>query len=264
MPSEPAARPKVVVKIGGSTLGRHDTTLADLVALQGQGVPLVVVHGGGSTITRWLEVHQVPTRFVRGLRATDAEALQVVVAVLAGLINKELVAALGALGGRAVGLCGADGGLIRARRHDPELGYVGQVEAVETALLQQLLAAGYLPVVAPVGALWEGGEARNQLLNINADTVAGDIAVALAARSLVFLTDVPGVRDGQGEIVHHLSTEGAVALMADGTIAGGMIPKVEACLRASGNGASAAIVDGREPHTLLAALRDEPVGTHMA
>lgn len=253
----------VVVKIGGSTLGRHDTTLEDLAALQRQGVPLVVVHGGGKAISHWLEVHRVPSRFVRGLRATDAEALEVVVAVLAGLINKELVAAINALGGLAIGLCGADGALIRARRHDPELGFVGQVEAVETAVLHHLLAGGYMPVVAPVALLWESGRLQGQLLNINADTVAGEVAAAVGARALVFLTDVPGVRNGQGETLGRLSQEEAQALLADGTIAAGMIPKVEACLRASSGGAGAVIVDGREPHTLLAALQGEPLGTHI-
>jgi len=147
--------PIIVVKIGGCTLGIHDTTLEDLVALQKEDWRPVVVHVGGATIGEWLDSRAIPTRFVRGLRVTDAESLRVVLAVLAGLINKELVAAIGALGGRAIGLSGADGGLIRVRQLDPELGYVRQIERVHSDMLIRLLEAGYLPVIAPLGILWE-------------------------------------------------------------------------------------------------------------
>ena len=182
--------PTIVVKIGGSTLGSHDTTLQDLVALQREGWRPLVVHGGGAAISEWLNERKAPTRFERGLRVTDAKSLRVVVAVLAGLINKELVAAIGALGGQAIGLSGADGGLIRVRQLDPDLGYVGEIEGVDSDMLVRLFDAGYLPVVAPLGLLWEDQRLQSQILNINADTVAGEVAFALAARWLVFLTDV--------------------------------------------------------------------------
>jgi acetylglutamate kinase len=257
--------PIIVVKIGGSTLGSHDTTLEDLVALQREGWRPLVVHGGGAAISEWLDSRDAPTRFVRGLRATDAKSLRVVVAVLAGLINKELVAAISALGGRAIGLSGADGGLIRVRQLDPELGYVGQIDRVDSDMLLQLFEAGYLPVVAPLGILWENQRLQNQILNINADTVAGEVAFALAAPWLVFLTDVAGVSGSDGASLAHLSCQEAAALIDQGTVSGGMIPKVEACLRACGGGTRTAIIDGRQQHALLAAVqRAEFAGTTIS
>jgi acetylglutamate kinase len=253
--------PILVVKIGGSTLGSHDTTLKDLVALQGRGWRPLVVHGGGAAISEWLKVHDTPTRFVRGLRVTDAASLRVVVAVLAGLINKELVATINALGGRALGLSGADGALIRVSPLDPELGYVGRIEGVDGAMLRRMLDGGYLPVVAPLGLLWDEGP-RDQIMNINADTVAGEVALALGARWLVFLTDVPGIARHDGRSLAQLSPGEASALVEEGVVSGGMIPKVEACLRATTGGTRTAIIDGRQPHALLAALeRGEMAGT---
>lgn len=257
--------PIIVVKIGGSTLGSHDTTLEDLVALQREGWRPAVVHGGGMTISEWLNSRAIPTRFVRGLRVTDGESLRVVLAVLAGLINKELVAAIGALGGRAIGLSGADGGLIRVRQLDPELGYVGEIERVDSDMLLQLFEVGYLPVVAPLGILWENQRLQNRILNINADTVAGEVAFALEARWLVFLTDVAGVSGSDGGSLAHLSCREATALIDEGTVSGGMIPKVEACLRACEGGTRTAVIDGRQPHALLAAVqRAEFAGTTIS
>ena len=254
--------PVLVVKIGGSTLGSHDTTLEDLVALQGRGWRPLVVHGGGALVSEWLKLHDTPTRFVRGLRVTDAASLRVVVAVLAGLVNKELVAALNALGGRAIGLSGADGALIRVSPLDPELGYVGQIERVDGDMLRQLLDERYLPVVAPLGLLWQDGGPRNQIMNINADTVAGEAALALGARWLVFLTDVPGIVGRDGHSLARLAPGEAAALVEEGIVSDGMIPKVEACLRAAAGGTRTAIIDGRQPHALLAALdRGELAGT---
>ncbi len=252
----------LVVKIGGSTLGSHDTTLEDLVALRGQGWRPAVVHGGGAAISEWLKVHDTPTRFARGLRVTDAASLRVVVAVLAGLINKELVVALNARGGRAIGLSGADGGLIRVSVLDPELGFVGQIERVDGDMLMGLLDEGYLPVVAPLGILWQDERPQDQIMNINADTVAGEVALALGARWLVFLTDVPGIAGRDGHSLARLSPEEAAALVEEGVVSGGMIPKVEACLQAATGGTRTAIIDGRQPHALLAALeRGELAGT---
>jgi acetylglutamate kinase len=251
----------LVAKIGGSTLGRHDTTLEDVVALQAEGLRPLVVHGGGTTITDWLGLHGLPTRFQRGLRVTDAETLRVVVAVLAGLVNKELVADLQGRGGRAVGLSGADGGLLRAQLLDESLGYVGEVTEVDTRPLLDLLDDGFLPVVAPIALWWEGDRPRGQLLNVNADTAAGAIARALSARWLVFLTDVAGVRGRDGDVLPHLSPEEATALGEAGVIDGGMIPKVEACVGASGAGCRSVVVDGRVEHALLSAVRGQATGT---
>jgi len=250
----------LVAKIGGSTLGARDTTLEDVVALQRRGLRLVVVHGGGALISEWLKAHEVPTRFERGLRVTDERTLEVVVAVLAGLVNKGLVAALAAAGGRAVGLSGADGGLLKARLLDEKLGFVGEVAEVDTRPLLGLLDDGFVPVVAPVAVEWRGEAPTGQLLNINADTAAGAVAEALAARWLVFLTDVPGIRDEDGRTVTALSPARASALTEAGVVQGGMIPKVEACLGAAGSGCRSVIADGRRAGALIEAI-EERTGT---
>ncbi len=246
----------LVAKIGGSTLGAHDTTLADVVALQRRGVRPLIVHGGGPLISDWLKTHGVPTRFERGLRVTDARTLEVVVAVLAGLVNKRLVAALTAAGGRAVGISGADGGLLKARVLDEKLGHVGEVVEVDTRPLLDLLDDGFVPVVAPIAVEWRGEAPVDQLLNINADTAAGAVASALSARWLVFLTDVPGIRGEDGETVANLSPAQAGLLTEAGVIEGGMIPKVEACLQAAASGCRSVIADGRRTGALLEAIED--------
>jgi acetylglutamate kinase len=251
----------IVVKIGGSTLGAHDTTLEDLVTLQRAGAAVVVVHGGGATVTEWLTRHGAGTRFVRGLRVTDPDALAVVVAVLAGLVNKQLVAQVNALGGRAAGLSGADGPTILAEVREPDLGRVGAVCEVRTDLLTRLMAGGYLPLLSSVGLDVRAPAPDAALLNINADTVAGEVAAALRARQLIFLTDVPGVQDAGGTVRPRLDPAEAETLIRAGTVGGGMIPKVEACMRAAAAGAAARIVDGRAPHTLLAAVRGAELGT---
>jgi len=254
----------LVAKIGGSTLGSHDTTLADVVQLQVNGMRLVVVHGGGSLISEWLARHNLPTRFEQGLRVTDDESLKVVVAVLAGLVNKEIVAKLSSLGARAIGLSGADGGVLRARTLASKLGFVGEITGVNTAPLHSLLDRGTIPVIAPIALEWEGEKPSAQLLNINADGAAGAIAEALEARWLVFLTDVPGVRTGEGEIADSLSPEHAAALIGAGVVQGGMIPKVRACLSAANAGTRCLIVDGREEHALLRSIEGRMTGTTIA
>ncbi|OFW67411.1 MAG: acetylglutamate kinase [Actinobacteria bacterium RBG_13_63_9] len=246
----------LVAKIGGSTLGAHDTTVEDIVALQRRSVRPVVVHGGGALISEWLEAREVPTRFERGLRVTDERTLEVVVAVLAGLVNKRLVAALTAAGGRAVGLSGADGGLFKAPLLDERLGFVGEVAEVDTRPLLDLLDDGFVPVVAPIAVEWRGETVTGQLLNVNADTAAGAVAAALGARWLVFLTDVPGILGEDGQTVGALSPPRASALTKAGVIQGGMIPKVEACLRAAASGCRSVIVDGRRASALQGAIED--------
>lgn len=250
----------LVVKIGGSTLGSHDTTLDDLAELQRRGVACVVVHGGGALVSEWLKRLDVPTRFQNGLRVTDAEALKVVVAVLAGLVNKELAASLAARGAMAAGISGADAGVLRARISNPELGFVGEITEVDAEPLRQLLAGGVIPVIAPVALAWSDDGATGQLLNTNADTAAGAIAAALAARRLVFLTDVPGVK-AAGAVLPALPPERAAELVQSGVIEGGMIPKVEACLAAAAAGSESVIVDGREEHALLRAAEGAAQGT---
>ena len=250
----------IVVKIGGSTLGSHDTTLADVAELARRGMRPVVVHGGGAMISDWLKRLGVPTRFEKGLRVTDEASLDVVVGVLAGVVNKQLVRSLQALGVKAVGLTGADGGLLHCRMANEALGFVGEIETVDAQLLESLIAGGAVPVVAPIGLLYERFQPGNQLLNINADTAAGAIAGALGAKWLVFMTDVPGVK-AEGAVIEELDQKRARRLMEAGVIEGGMIPKVEACLHAAAAGTRAVIVDGRQEHALLALIEGGSAGT---
>ena len=251
-----------VVKIGGATLGKHDTTIEDIVYLQRQGKSLVIVHGGGKLITEWLTKQGISTRFVQGERVTDKATLEVAISVLAGLVNKEIVAAINSLGGQAVGISGVDGALIQCSAKDKELGYVGTVEKVNIAPLKVLLQSGYIPVVAPVGlsSADKPGEAP-QVLNINADTVAGEIAAAIGAEKLIFLTDVVGVCDHSGKLLPQLSPDKAEALLTSGVVSGGMIPKIKACLRALPNTLTTCIIDGRQPHSLLRNIEGHGDGT---
>lgn len=246
----------IVVKIGGATLGAEDTTLEDLVALHAQGWCPVVVHGGGPLISEWSQRLGISPRFEKGLRVTDEVTLQVVVALLAGWINKELVAHLTALGGKALGLSGIDGRLLEAQVKDPALGHVGDVVKVNTQPVLLALEAGYIPVVAPMALAQDDAT----ILNINGDTAAGELAVALKAQQLIFLTDVDGVRDGSGVVIPRLTASEARRLMAQGVVAGGMVPKVEAGLRAAAASVSCRILDGRRAHALAQAVV-APLGT---
>ena len=239
----------IVVKIGGSTLGNHDTTLEDLVEIQKQGKSLVVVHGGARVTSEWLARLGIPTSFVSGLRVTDAETLKVVAAALGGLVNKELVVAIQALGGRAVSLSGCDGNLLRANIKSPELGYVGEIVAIDPTPLKLLLNAGYMPVISPIS--FGSVEGRTMLLNVNGDTAAGEIAAALAAEKLVFLTDVEGIHDGSGKTIPRLNLAEAKDMIASGVASGGMAPKIEASLRALITTQVVRIIDGKISHALL-------------
>jgi acetylglutamate kinase len=253
----------VVVKLGGSTLGAHDTSLRDIAAARRDGRDVVVVHGGGSTISAWLERAGVEARFVRGLRVTDAATLEVVVAVLAGLVNKRLVAELSALGAPAVGLSGADGRILQAHRYDEELGYVGQIHRVEPQPVQELLRLAYVPVIAPIAVDASEGarDDGSRLLNTNADTAAGEIAAALGAVQLVFLTDVEGVLDEAKRLMPRLTSDQARAMVASGVAAGGMIPKIDAGVRAAAAGCATRIVSCAMEGALARVLDGADAGT---
>lgn len=252
----------IVVKIGGSTLGSHDTSLKDLVTLQREGVDVVVVHGGGNVISQWMQRQGIPPRFVNGLRVTDAPSLEIVVAVLTGLINKELVSLLHHLGGRAIGISGIDGGLLEAHIANPDLGYVGEISRVNSAPLRAILDSGYIPIVAPLGMdCQDGSEHASGPLNINGDTVAGELAYALEAQRLIFLTDVEGIMDGSGRVIRRLDRRRANILFKSGVVRGGMIPKLSACLRALERLPVADIIDGRKPSALLDCVRGRATGT---
>ena len=247
-----------MVKLGGVAFSSSDTTIEDIVNLQRQGKPLIVVHGGGKLATEWLSRQGISSRFVKGERVTDGATLDVAVSVLAGLVNKKIVAAINSRGGQAVGISGVDGALIQSEVKDKELGYVGRVMKVNLALLEALLPAGYIPVIAPLG-LHSGGVP--QMLNINADVVAGEIAAAIGAERLIFLTDVAGICDRQGSLLPRLSPGEAEALMVSGVASGGMIPKIKACLRALSNTATTCIIDGRQAHSLLRNIEEGSGGT---
>ena len=252
----------IVVKIGGSAFDSRDTTIEDLVSLQKQGKSLVVVHGGGSLITEWLMRLGMSTRFVHGERVTDGPTLEVVTAILAGLVNKEIVAAINSRGGQSVGISGVDGALIQGRIKDREMGYMGTVVKVNPAPLEALLSAGFIPVVSPLSLhSFDKPDEAPPIINVNGDPVAGEIAAALAAERLIFLTNVAGVCNQSGEVVPRLSAGEAEALMASSVASGGMIPKINACLRALTGNSIARIIDGRQPHALLKELEGRGGGT---
>lgn len=252
----------IVVKLGGATLGSHDTTIEDIVELQKQGKSLVVVHGGGKLITEWLAKQGISTQFVHGERVTDKATLEVVISVLAGLVNKEIVAAINDLGGQAMGISGVDGALIQGKIKDIKLGYIGTVVKVNVTPLTVLLQSGYIPVVAPVSLLaLDRREEALPILNINGDIVAGEIAAAIGAERLIFLTDVVGICDRSGRLLPQLSPDEAEALVASGVASEGMIPKIKACLIALSNTSTTRIIDGRQPHALLREIEGGGGGT---
>ena len=261
---EPHYNGTIVVKIGGSTLGSHDTTLDDVVALQAEGLHPVVVHGGGKVITEWLGKQGIRPRFVRGLRVTDEPTLRVVVAVLTGEVNKSIVASILAMGGRAVGMSGVDGGMLQARVLDPELGLVGSVVEVGVGPIQAAMEAGFIPVIAPVAIRSAGpSSASTPFLNVNADTAAGEIAAALGAERLVIMTDVEGVMDSSRRLIARLTERQARGLMRSNVIEGGMVPKIGACLKAIKEVSTTHIVNGRRPHTLRDTLMGKSIGTRV-
>ncbi len=259
----------IVIKYGGHAMG--DAKLAplfarDIVLLRQVGVNPVVVHGGGPQIGHMLERLKIQSRFIDGLRVTDRETVGVVEMVLAGTINKEIVSAINGQGGFAVGLSGKDGNLIRAdkirrTRRDPDsniekvldLGLVGEPREINPHILAFFKESDITPVIAPIGT-GPGGET----LNINADAVAGAIASAVGAARLVMLTDVAGVMDAEGNLIPEMTVKEARARVGDGTVLGGMIPKIETCLLAIEKGVEGAvIIDGRVPHALLLELFTE-------
>lgn len=256
-----------VVKFGGSVLeaGQPSTLPEDLVLLKGAGIHPVLVHGGGPEITRVLERMGKPSTFVQGLRVTDEETMEVVEMVLAGRANKMLVTMIIQAGGRAVGISGKDARTIVARKHrgTADLGQVGEIGEVDPTLITRLSGDGYIPVVASVGIGEDGAS-----YNLNADTAAGALAVALGADKFILLTDVGGVyRDyhGDRQLISELRTAEADVLIRGGSVGRGMIPKIEACLEAVRSGVpSAHIIDGAIPHALLVELFTERgIGTML-
>ncbi|MHB8508230.1 MAG: acetylglutamate kinase [Candidatus Dormibacteria bacterium] len=262
----------VVVKLGGAsiqsdlereagTASSVDSVLQDLVLLRYIGMHPVLVHGGGPEITAWQKKLGLESRFVDGLRVTDAASMELVKMVLTGKVNPELVAAIHRLGGQAVGMSGEDGPSILVKPmpglQGEDLGFVGEVAQVNAEPITALLERNYIPVIASIGLGYDG-----QSYNVNADSVAAELAVSLGARKLILLTDVEGVMDQSGRLVSEIVAHDVTARIEDGTISGGMIPKARACVRALAGCDKAHIIDGRVPHALLLELLTEQgVGT---
>ena len=256
----------VVVKYGGHAMGGSalgDSFARDVVLLKQVGINPIVVHGGGPQIAQMLQRLGIQSTIVDGLRVTDAATMEVVEMVLAGTINKQIVGFINAEGGRAIGLCGKDGNMVIASKlpqtsNDVDLGFVGEPAKVDKTVLDQVLGRELIPVLAPV-AQGEDGETYN----VNADTFAGAIAGALKAKRLVLLTDVQGVLDHDKNLIKQLRVDEIHALIADGTITGGMIPKVETCIDALEHGVEGAVIlDGKMPHAvLIELLTDHGAGT---
>jgi len=247
----------LVIKLGGSTLEHQRIVLQDIIWLQALGARPVLVHGGGPYINEWLNKLNMPTRFENGLRVTDASTLEIVRMVLMGQVNSGLVLIASQMGGKAIGLSGIDGNMIRARITDEKLGFVGEIESVDSGLVQTLMDQGYIPIIAPLGQSESGS-----CLNINADLVAAHLAGALNAEKLIFLSNVTGICRADGSLISELTETEALQLIEEGVISGGMIPKVTACLNALFAVPRVHIVDGREPHVLLRELfTDQGAGT---
>ena len=256
---------RIVIKYGGAAMAHaelREAVFRDLALLACVGVQPVVVHGGGPEINQWLKRLEIPAEFRDGLRVTDSDTMDVVEMVLVGRVNKQIVNGLNQLGARAVGLSGSDGSLVEARPWgDGSHGLVGDVARVNPDVLDPLLEQGYLPVISSVAATPDG-----QSHNINADTVAGELAAALEAEKLILLTDTPGIlqdKDDASSLIRKLRLPEARQLIHDGIVAGGMTPKTECCIRALAQGVAAAhIIDGRVPHALLLEVfTDAGIGT---
>jgi acetylglutamate kinase len=260
-----------VVKYGGNAMVNKELAgvfAQDIVLLRQVGINPIVVHGGGPQINQMLDRLQIKSHFIDGLRVTDAATMEVVEMVLAGSTNKHIVSAINAAGGKAVGLSGRDGNLLVATKQvlkkngqEIDLGFVGDPKTVDPHVLKTLAQGGMIPVIAPVSA-GEGGETYN----INADTAAGAIAAAVGASRLLLLTDVAGVLDKDGKLLENLTVSQVKTLMGDGTISGGMIPKLETCIEAIEGGVEGAVIlDGRVPHSLLLEIFTERgVGTFVS
>ena len=255
----------IVIKYGGAAMkDSHlkDSVIRDIVFLSCVGLRPIIVHGGGPEINTWLDKLGIEPQFKDGLRVTDAATMDVVEMVLVGRVNKELVSLINCAGGRAVGICGKDGNLITARPVDKKgVGFVGEVSTIDTRLLDSLIKSGYIPVISSVAAD-EFGQAHN----INADTVAGEIAASLEAAKMILLTDTPGILEDYHDastLLPRLDIQQARELINQGIVSGGMIPKVNCCVRSLAQGVRAAhIIDGRLPHSLLLEiLTDRGVGS---
>jgi acetylglutamate kinase len=257
----------IVVKYGGAAMKEEalrQQVIRDVVFMSSVGVRPILVHGGGPEINTWLGKLNIEPQFINGLRVTDAATMEVVEMVLVGRVNKQIVEMINQEGGSAVGLCGKDGNLVRARPQGNEaIGFVGEVSSIDTRLIETLINAGHIPVISSVAC-----DETGQAYNINADTVAGELAAALGAEKLILLTDIAGILEdykNPDTLIRSLGIQQARELIEKGIVSGGMIPKVQCCVRSLAQGVRAAhIVDGRVPHSLLLEIfTDSGVGSML-
>ena len=256
----------VVVKYGGSVMENNklkESVMSDVALLSTLGIRVIVVHGGGKDITEMLKRVGIESKFINGLRYTDKETAEIVKMVLAGKVNKELVGILNSCGGKSLGICGIDGNMFKIKKYESndDLGFVGDVEEVDSHLLETIITNKYTPIVATIGCDSEGN-----VYNINADTAAAKIAESLKAETLMFMTDTPGLlkdKDDESTLIQRIKVDDLDKLLKDGTISGGMIPKVKHCINAVRNGVKKVfIMDGREPHSMIIQMfTDEGIGT---
>ncbi len=258
----------IVIKYGGNAMINEDlkrTVMEDITLLKYVGMNPVIVHGGGPDISAELKTHNVESEFINGLRVTDADTIKIAQMVLVGKTNKEVVSNININGGNAVGLCGIDGRIIECvpltedtEGNKIDVGFVGKITKVNSAIIKSLCEDEYIPVIAPIGT-----DKNGQSYNINADTVASAVATAMGAEKLIYLTDVEGVKDNNGDIIFEITTENAEKLIEDGTISGGMIPKSRACMEAVNQGVNRVhIIDGRILHSIILEIfTDTGIGT---
>ena len=254
----------IVIKYGGSSMideSLKEAVMRDVALLNLIGVKVVLVHGGGPALTETLKRMNIESKFENGLRVTDAETAKVATMVLAGKVNKSLVALIGSVGGLAVGLSGIDANMIHVKTLNPALGYVGEITKVNTGLINDILNKGYIPVISSVAC-----DKTGEIYNINADTMAGEIAAALGAEAFISLTDTPGIladKDDPSTLISKIHLDDIDKMIDDGTISGGMIPKVTGCADLVRGGVKRVfIIDGRVPHSILVEiLTDEGIGT---
>ncbi len=262
---------RIVIKYGGNAMVNEDlknSVMDDITLLKYVGIDPIIVHGGGPDITNTLNVYNIESKFINGLRVTDKDTIDIAQMVLVGKTNKDIVSKLNHAGGKAIGLCGLDGNLIKCKKYYTEvdgektdIGYVGEIIKVNTKVIDLLTDDEYIPVIAPIGVDDEGNS-----YNINADSVAAAVAEALSAKKLMYLTDVRGVLDKDGNLIHRIDVDDADSLIENGTITGGMIPKVTGCKNAVHNGVERVhIIDGRIIHSILLELfTDHGIGTMFA
>lgn len=258
----------IVIKYGGNAMINEDlkrTVMEDITLLKYVGMNPVIVHGGGPDISAELKTHNVESEFINGLRVTDADTIKIAQMVLVGKTNKEVVSNININGGKAVGLCGIDGRIIECvpltedtEGNKIDVGFVGKITKVNSGIIKSLCEDEYIPVIAPIGT-----DSQGQSYNINADTVASAVATAMGAEKLIYLTDVEGVKDNNGDIIFEITTQNAEALIENGTISGGMIPKSRACMEAVQKGVNRVhIIDGRILHSIILEIfTDTGIGT---